>query len=658
MWEFLVRLAFSAGVLGASAANAVPFGWASKIAALTAAYALTALVIERRKLTNPGIAGLFAGLDCLALSAVLAIAGVLPTFGLAVVGPVVYAVTKRGSNPLALGPIAAASVIAAEGLVSNSGMPSPAVIGQAGVVLAVSLLSNHRRVVIRPQTIQQMIAELAVSEKAEEREETSTQALIELREKYRRLNSSFKELERRSRISRLASKLLLARKRYGRNLAAIADQLRELLEVQAVIIYTINQVGDRMIVQASSGRLSENVDELSFPIDGREAAHQLRLRAADALNRLHGGAAPNTHNILLKIRGTLIGVVTIVGSSRAQIEEVEPRAEELSELLAFIVNDERERASLLRRVQEAELLYQTVCSLDGVANEADLGRRAAKELAEILQADHVGIYLLDGSSQVAVGRSGKPAPLLDGYKQSGIETWIEDGAPAVLAYAASDSHMIDPRAALRYRIGSYIAVPISAGDQILGYVSAGRSAEGSLQSDDAKTIQDVAAELAHAFIAIRDRAEALQDARPHGILSVQEFQREVTSLEAENACLVYLEPISVEEQAEDAGAAAIEQTIRQIGFLARRHAPKGARLCRKQNGGIVVLLPDHDISRAEKWANEMAAITMDRKYQSPDGRIVIPLASKARVADLHARPEISKTADSESESDDSRRVAG
>lgn len=645
MWEFSIRIALAAALVAVSLTVGMPpFEVAWKIGALTGGFALVSAVLDRRGLGNPGMSGLFAAIDCLAISAALAYAGLLPAFGAAVVGPIVYATTKRGSNPLATGPIGAAAVISAEGLVSNAALPSAGSIAQAAIVIAVSLLINQPRVVVRPQTIRQMITELAEAETEAQghaaREESTTQSLIELREKYRRLSTNFKELERKSRSARLSSKLLLSKQRFSGNLPGIADKLKEILEVDGVVLYSVNQVGDHMIVRATAGKIADKATSHSFAVTGSEAAHQLKQSAREAFAAIGGGSQIATQNILLRRQGVVVGVLTLLSSKPDKLDEIEPRAEEIGEVVSHILLDERERSRLMRRVVEAELLYEIAASLDGVKTESDLGRRAAKALSEILATDHIGIYLLDSNRPVPVGRVGKPAPLLESYKGSddGVKLWIDEGCRAILAYSAPNSPILNSRVSLRYRVGSFIAMPIVAGDAVIGFLTAASSTDSALGPDDAKTLFDVAAELSHAFTALRDRANSA-DPRPHGILSVQEFQKEVASLSSSQACLVYLEPQGLADDAERIGSVNVEQVCRQLGFLARRHAPHDARICRKSDGGVVVLLPNHALPEATKWADNLSSVTASRVYEAPDGGVSVSLASTARVADLNAKIE-------------------
>ncbi len=615
-----------------------PFEAAWKIGLFTGAYAFLAYLVEERRLTNPGFAGLIAGLDALVLALALAYSGLLEPLGLIVVAPVVYAVAKRGSHAAAMGPIGASALLFADGLTSGQFAPSVAILAQAAGVMITALLANQPRVVVRPRSIQQMISDLA-----EPGVETGTQALIDLREQYRRLSTAYKALERKSRVDRVSAQLLLARRKPGGDYGQILDGLRDVLGADGLILYTCNQKGDRMVVASGSGHVPDESKSLSFEVTGRETTHRLRASADDALAAIGDGAAAPVKpfaNVLLRLRGLVVGMLTIFAESHAKLEEMRRRAEEAEQAIAHIVVDERERGRQRRRMAEAELLYELACRLDGVSTEPDLGRRTARALADTLDCGHVGVWLLDGERPILVGRAGRQVRLFEKFRfdPPGLEGWIQADLCPVLAYSTAESDLIDGTAALKLRVGSYLAVPVSEGDRHLGFITAASSGQGALGSEDARVLRDTAAEFAHALSALRDRAEG--DAAPtRGLLSVSEFQRQVIELKAERACLVYIEPLHFEESEETVGRAAVEHAARQLGLLARRHAPRDAQICRKGDGSFIVLLPETDLDTAEKWANQISALAAMRSTETSDGRSKVPLAVRARVADLQAKPE-------------------
>lgn len=634
MWEFAIRLLSAGGLIALSGWTArIPFESAWRISLITAAYAFVLYTIERRGKTNPGIAGLGAGLDALAMSAAIGYAGFLDSAGFFVLAPVIYAVAKRGSNPISTGPIAAAALMFADGFTSGRSYPTVAVLVQTAGVLFVALIANQPRVVVRPKTIRQMIAEIAPPAS----DESGAQALIELREKYRRLANSFKELERRSRIDRVRSHLFLAKTERG-DTSPILEKLRTMLDAKGLILYTANQFGDKMIVNASAGDVPNEAQSLHFSISGREAAEQLKHKAYEAMRAIsRADSEPiSSCNVLLRTRGKVVGLLSAFANGSEKLEQVRERAEEAAEAVAQILQEDALQKRLYRRAAEAELLYEMACRLDGAATEADLGRRAARALSEILRADHVGIWLLDGESPVLAGKEGKPCRLFEEHNFSpvGLEGWIRAGAPPVLAFDVVSSNALNGAGALKQRFGSYVAVAIRQGDSIAGFITAASSTPGALGPKDAETMSDVAAELSNALAGARAPSPS-----GNGLVSIAEFQREVIENPAETSCLVYLEPLHFDQLAQTLGRPAIELAARQLGLLIRRNSPKDAGICRRQDGSFVALLPNHTLEQAQDWANEITVLASMRGYERNAGEPKIPLALKARAADLSQKPE-------------------
>lgn len=636
MWEFAARI-LSAGLLvGISGWTGVPdFGFAWRAGLLIAGYAAAAYILENRRATNPGLSGIVAAADSFAVAFILAYAGVLEHLGLLVCAPIVYAVTRRASYPAAMGPIGAAAVLAADRAVGATSAPSALVFAQAGAVMIVSLLANQERVVVRPKTIEQMISELAQSATAED-ESKSVQALIDLREKYRQVSISYRELEKRSRIDRIACQLFLSRSRPGSSLSRILDRLRTLLEANGVMIHLANRVGDRMVVAAVSGRVPVEAEASSVPLDGRATATRLLANADEALASIRQGNSDSQAdftNIVLRCHGRTIGMLTVFAEPGSKLESVRSRADEIAEAVGQVVFDELERANTVRRRDEAELLYEIACRLDGAMTEADLGKRCAKSLHEILRCEHLGVWLVDGVRAILLGQQGRACDLHESLRigEGGIRGWIRTGAPGICAYSTAKSTEVDGTTALKKRFGSYLLIPVQAGDLTIGFLSAGAAPDQALGPDDARILRQVAGELAHAFSAIHYRRGVTTEM--HGILSISEFQRALVSASNMRACLAYVEPLQLSELTERVGAPTVERATRKLGLLLRRHAPRDAKICGKPDGSFVALLPGKTLGDAESWTREITALAAMISYDVP-GQADVPMAVRVRVADL------------------------
>lgn len=637
MYEFGFRLISAGMLICVSGWLGVPdFESAWQIALLTVVYATVAYLVEHKKKTNSGFAGLIAGLDALAIAAVLAFAGYLESFGLLVVAPMLYAVTRRGSNPLATGAITASAVFFAQPMVSG-GLPSTIIYVQTAIVFALSLLVNQPRVVVRPKSIQEMINELAVPEV-----ETGTQALIELREKYRRLTRTFRELERRSRVARWGVELMLARHKRNQGMQEILEKIREMSHADGVILYTINQLGNRLLITETNGRVPKETQSISIQISGEETAYLLKKKTTEALSAL---SAENklipTLNVILSFKGTVVGMLTLFLESRTDYDSLQSRMEEASEIIARVVLDEQQRIQHYRRTREAEILYEIACRTDGATTEADICKRTAKALCEILQCEGVGVYLLDEGKPILAGKQGRVTALHESllFDPQGIEGWLKAGGESVFAYSILTHSRIDKNIAIKQRVGSYLLVPILHGIDIIGFLIATDTRDGKFHEDDSKTLTDIATELAHAIVHIKARKNE-KAYSPSGFLTPSEFQNEVLSISPDTfASIVYVEPLRFNDLLEEVGQPTIELASRQLGLLIKRLAPNNARLCRKADGSYAVLLPEMRLSDSQLWANELMAVAAMRVYDSSETFAPVPLAVRARVADLNENLE-------------------
>ncbi|HWP31101.1 MAG TPA: GAF domain-containing protein [Fimbriimonadales bacterium] len=634
MYEFACRLVAAIGLFAVSRwFGQPPMEIAWIIGVLTATYAAVAFLVESKKKTNPAFAGLVAGLDSLAISAALAYSGWLHFFGLIVVAPLVYAVAKRGSNPLATGAIAAAALVFANAMAIGT-LEDPIAFAQSAGILIVALFANSPRIVVRPKTIQQMIAELA-----EPAIENSTQALIELREKYRRLAREYRELERKSRVDRLGTKVLLGRAHAGGALSDVMNQVREMMRAEGIILFTKNQLGDRFIVNEKAGRVPKDSITLSIPIQPNDSAQKLQLRINEAIASSQKDYAEELSfcSVLLTLHGKLIGILTLFIKDSHELEDLRRRAEEASEVIARVIVDEREHAGILRKLRESELLYEIACRIDGAATVTDLSRRVVQVLKDILPECDISIYKLQDEKPTLMAREGRVIKLFETllYQPEGIEGWLRGGGKPIFAYSASNHPDIHPAEAAKLRVGSYFLVPIAEGDQIIGFISVSSRTEGALGKEDAKTLTDVATEFAHTLSVLRESKKKGST----GLLSVTEFQKEMMEISNRGGCIVYIEPLRFRELENELGKHTIELAARQLGLLIHRHSPRTARICRKSDYSYIVLLPDTTLQEAQEWANHIMTLAAMRSYDSYTERTPVPLAVRARPADLNARIE-------------------
>ncbi len=638
MWEFAFRIVGAGLLFVLGGVGLLPFPIAWRLSLFVSAYALVAYLAQERGLMNPARSGILGVADALCLSLVLGYAGLLETVGFLVLAPVVYAVARRGTSPVALGAVCGGCLLGVDILIDGRVSFSWALLVQVAGVLGISLLAHQERIVVTPKTIQEMLAELAGPTK----EEQGVQALLELREKYRQLSTAYRELEKRSRVDRLGVALLLSRGSPG-DWSFFTETLRKELGAEGVILHMVSGDKERLVVRSSSGA-SEQVASPPIPLHPFESAYKLRARAQEAIEAMgfvfEGGAQESARphgNILLRDRGRLVGVLTLFARTPEQLGEVLHRAEEAEGVLARVVSEEIRRQQERSRMLEAELLYELASHFDGSATPADLGSRASRVLKEILGCDSVNVWLVEGGKPVLVGSSGRVVRLFETflYAEGGWEGWKARGFPEVLAHSTSEHPLIDPQTALRQRVGSYLVIPLRSFEETLGFVTASGVAQGVLGKDSARVLRDACAEVVRCLESISERE---RKPRSRGLLTVKEFQSEIQNLNVQPACLVYVEPLHLNAE-QEVGGVLMARVARELGLLLRRYAPIEARICRRATGSYIVLLPGYDESTAQRWANEVTALSAMRSVEGEEGTVKVPLAIRARVADLYRKVE-------------------
>ncbi|HWA83996.1 MAG TPA: hypothetical protein VG820_11200, partial [Fimbriimonadaceae bacterium] len=117
---------------------------------------------------------------------------------------------------------------------------------------------------------------------------------------------------------------------------------------------------------------------------------------------------------------------------------------------------------------------------------------------------------------------------------------------------------------------------------------------------------------------------------PGGLMTPQEFW---LATEGGSGSLVYLEPLRRDQTVANFGYAAFEEALRKLAHQVRAKLPAGGSLCRRNQGDFLVYL-DIDEERARAWANEVAASAALIAISTSDPAKRVPLALRARVAQL------------------------
>lgn len=593
---------------------------AMTLAGVLAAYAPLVAILERRDMRAPRVAGAIGALDAVWVAAALGALGMLDRWAFCLAVPAVWAAARWRAMGLALAPVLGASATVSAWA---WGLDLASLSFWAQVVLAMAVAATP---ISRPEQ-QTVYVERDVD--APEPKVADTD-YIELRENYRKLRDFAKRLESRSKRDIVSAQLYEAAfANVGRLHHRLAYKLREITGVDGVTLYSVAQVGDAMVVRASSGQVPEGVERRTFPLNKSFSEAQLLDRAAAMMRALKTEAdGEEGVSVLLKDQGRLVGLACLFEPEAERLkrarETTELAAPALGQLLRKHDADDRRD----ERLKIAELLYLVSTTGAGAETSASLMARVVRELWATLEIDHLAMWVLDGNAAQRVAGEGAGVRFLETMSFAegpGVEGWLGIDAPELMLFDAGDDLRSSREAALRNRVGSFCLVPIRFGERPFGYLTAATHRVGGLDKDTQNTLRSVGAELSQAVARIE-----IESPGASGLATPKEFQKRVA--EAGEGCMVVLEPLRKDELVEAYGHPAVELALRTLAHRLRPTLPAGGILCRRAEGDFLVFLRETEIEFARRWANEAAATASTVPVATPDGSRRMPLAVRAKAS--------------------------
>lgn len=621
MVELCARILIAAGLFAAGAQQQLDFTLAWKMALASLAVGGFAYRLELRGFRNSGVAGFIAVADSAMIALLVGSVNALPEMGFLVLIPVAFAVRYHGAPANYVAPLSAAAVLGA--YVIRYGMESPPVglFWQLAGALAVGLLLAEERVV----------AAIAKPVQAEVygTVEAKPDGFLELRENYRKLRESYQDLQGRAKRDHAA--VLLSQGRDGSTVTSfstLADQITELTGAQSVVIYSTAGYGRALVVRATVGDLPPETATTALDVDINNAPVVIRDQVNRATRALRPDAAAHVNTVLTR-GGKVIGMVTLGHSSQVRLEEALQTFEDASDQVAAIVHDVSRRIDSERRLKESELLYEIATLAEGSESRAEVAGRFVKEVAELLAADHVGVFLIDGDETLLLAKEGRDVRLLEQLSFAGgpgMKGWLGIGGSELLMFDVREDSRCPNAIALKARVGSYFLCPLMDGHEIYGFVTAACDRNGGLDLGAAESLRTVTGELASVLIRF--------DGRTNGeIVTPVEFKKALHR----KGCLVVMDPLRKEQMTNTYGRPALTHALRRFARQIRAKLPEGGVICRRQDGDLLVFLPSMAEAAAISWANEMAASASLMALRTPDGSARVPFAVRAKVAVLHSQ---------------------
>ncbi len=623
MVELLCRLLGAWLLAGLSYAYGVPpFEDSWKTLLVFGAYSVFGYQLERRKFKNSGVAGIIAVVDAFCIAHLLGVAGLIDQAGFLVLAPLVYAAAKYGSLPTAMAPLCAGSLLLMDNIFRNAKPPTPMLLVQVVGVMAVGIMANHRRIIVTTtrQIVQEEVQPLTGIE---------PEAYMELRESFRKLRDLYRELEFKSRRDRLSMQLFESRLGSDEGFyRALAAEVQEITGAESVTLYTLAQFANTLVVQAASGATPARIEDASLHVNLKQAPSAILEDAEHALNAVSEEDRTRFANILLRDSGRVIGMVTLRHNHPAELDECRAIGSELETMIVGLLKDEQERQTSQRRLKQAELLYDISVIAAGAETPNSLASRILREMAPMFEVDHLAISWLDGEDALLAAQHGKPARVLDIMSFAGgpgLGGWLNTEAPELILFDTGDDARCSGTDALKMRIGSFVLIPIAFDDKPYGFLTAATHRVGGVDIKEVESLRLIAAELGQALARLLNLESGAS-----GMATPGEFQKIVA--QSGNGCLVYLQPLKVEQMVETFGKPLWENALRTYARRLRARLPVGGAACRRAEGDFVVFLRDVDDKTARSWANEISAMASFIGITLPDHKTRVPLAMRAKVA--------------------------
>ncbi len=617
MFDLSARLIAIGILLFASGATGfVPFLDAAGAGALVAVLSGLSYRLSVHNMLKPGIAGLIAVAESAAVAYIVAKSGTLPMMGVLVLAPCILAAVRHGSRAIFTAPVAAGAVLAAYAVTSNGTPPPRPVLLHACAVLAIGLLLEERRRSI-------LVEEEPVLVRSED------MADLELRETFRKLRDAYRALETASRRDRMSVELAEARAGHPGDVPRkLASRLATLTGARSVVIYTVASFGSGLVVKGTYGDLSQDEVEASLDVDPKQSLSDLIAKSMNAVRALREDES-SVASVPLVHEGRVVGLVSLSHLSPTRLDEARLITQDASEEIAALVVEARDKEDVDRRLREAEILYDLRSLEEGAETPEVVATRFANEICQMINADHVGVYKLQGNQAMLVAKSGLDVNLLEDMSFAGgqgVSGWLGIESPELLLHEVRKDGRCPADVAVRSRMGSYLVIPLESESGVTGFVSAACNTSGGLGREAAEALRLAALEL----------GRALFPSRVAGVMTTNEFH---TFIGKRPGHLVLLQPLKRQAIENTFGRPAFAHCMRRLTGRLRLRLPRGAAVCRRPQGDFVVFLPRAEEADARNWANETVAYASMMGLRTPDGTHVVPMALRARVAPLNQQSD-------------------
>ena len=607
MIELGVRILISGLLLFfAGATNAISFEVAMAVAIAFGGTAAIAHQLEAAGKGSDATRTAFALLDACLIAIVLSAMNASAAFGLLTLVPIVIATQRYGATACYAAPLGGLCLLIASQIVHPGYHVSDSVLSASGAIFVIGVALAGGA----------MIAARAEADAAADPAESD---FILLREKYRRLEDSYEQLRQVSMQDRMLSSVAgYHAMRPTVRVGKVIERLSLATEVRGMVLLAVTDNSGELAVRGHHGAVPELLLQTAISVDMRTSIAMLQTRVSKAIQPLVEELPFEC--VPLVANGRVLGFICMITDDSKALEDARRTISTAATQLAEIISDSFEKCDLDRRAREAELLYSLATLSRGSDSTIDVCGRFVAELRELVGADQVAIYSIDGSTTHCLAETGGEVRVLDQMEFAhgmGIDGWRRLGRPEVLLNDAKGDKRV-PRSILR--IGSYYAVPIATSD-FEGFVCASARACRAFDATTVEIMRTTCDELGRAI----DRVEADSAA---GIMTVAEMQE---TMAGSIGSVVVFEVLRRNQIESSGGKAAFRSAVRMFIRRVANRMPAGGGVARNEKGQVVVFLPDIEEAEAALWANEIEAIASMIGVRGPTGT-KSPMAVRSKVA--------------------------
>lgn len=508
--------------------------------------AATAWMRQRRPL-DASSAGWFATFDATALLIILAEVGHLTNLAWLVALPLTDAVVRYRATGIRLGVLFAGIVMLVQlALVGTE--PTFLLYAQLGGIYTLTLVL-HR-----------LHAERAVTP-LNEPIIVDPDGLLALRENFRKLRDTYRQLDQRQQLDRLRAALLQARLAAPAKIAPQLSQvLRSELGADGVQLAWFRDDGnlEPLCHAGSIGFDFGRLQNLEAGRDVRAALESTLMARLDEAERASLSYATWPHDAP---KGLIL--VRSDAKNASLLEAVAP-------LVGEIVDSAAVAAQQIGQLQRVELLFAISRAGRSSLGPESLAQRYVDLVRQWFGFDHLSVHLVDPEGDRVLAFSGPSIWLIDHLQfagGSGVLGWLTEGHPTLIQPDATQDPGLDRAEGLRQRIGSYFLLPLRDANGCYGFLQ-GVNHEASVPQGESLEL-------------LRRTVEELNfGLRMQGVQS------------AAWGSLVMLEPIRSFSDRE------YDQLTRHIQMA----LPAGGVLRLHTNGAFIALLPRTDDRFLVRWA--------------------------------------------------------